>query len=106
MNYLEQWNALSEIAEVLRVWKDGCIAAAPEDHYDALILETVEKLHKEQESNEYIFAVQIVGDIVAGMDEYIVYFFLEYRIRKLVDKGALEIKGVPKSMRHYLVKLN
>ncbi|WP_416144113.1 DUF3658 domain-containing protein [Planococcus koreensis] len=39
------------------------------------------------------------------MDEYIVYFFLEYRIRKLVDKGALEIKGLTNSMRDYGVKL-
>ncbi|WP_416144112.1 DUF1835 domain-containing protein [Planococcus koreensis] len=46
IDYLEEWNILSETTEVLRVWNDGRIAAAPEDYYDALILETVKKLHK------------------------------------------------------------
>jgi hypothetical protein len=31
--------------------------------------------------------------------------FLEYRIRHLVYTGVLELKGIPKSMRHYSVKL-
>ncbi|MDN3451546.1 DUF1835 domain-containing protein [Planococcus sp. APC 3906] len=105
VDYLEQWNALSETTDVLRIWKDGRIAAVPENHYDALILETVEKLQKEQRDNDYVLAARVVGDIVARMDEYIVYFFLEYRIRKLVDERALEIKGITKSMRDYGVKL-
>lgn len=105
IDYLEQWNVLSETTDVLRIWKDGRIASAPEDHYDALILETVEKLQKEQRDNDYVLAAKVVGDIVAGVNEYIVYFFLEYRLRQLVDKGALEIKGITKSMRDYRVKL-
>ena len=91
--------------EVLRIWNERRIVALPEDYYNALILATVEKLQKEQESNEYILAAQVVGEIVAGMDEFIDYFFLEYRIRQLVYKGVFEIKGVPKSMRDYRIKL-
>ena len=105
MNYLEQWTALSAKTEVLRIWKVRRIVALPEDYYDALILEKVEKLQKEQESYEYILAAQVVGEIVAGMDEFIDYFFLEYRIRQLVYKGVFEIKEVPKSMRDYRIKL-
>ncbi len=32
-------------------------------------------------------------------------FFLEYRIRYLVYSGGFELKGIPKSMHHYSVKL-
>ncbi|WP_238323482.1 DUF3658 domain-containing protein [Planococcus antarcticus] len=31
---------------------------------------------------------------------------MEYRIRYLVYNGTFEIKGIPKSMRHYRVKLS
>ena len=81
MNYFEQWNALSEKTEVLRIWNERRIVALPENYYDAFILAKVEMLQKEQESNEYILAAQAGGEIVAGMDEFIDYFFLEYRIR-------------------------
>lgn len=103
--YRKQWNALWETTEVLRVWKDGQILAVPEEHYDALILEAIKKFLKKQKNKEYILAAQVVGDINARSEEFIDYFFLEYRIRELVYKGVLDIKGVPKSMRHYRVKI-
>jgi hypothetical protein len=31
--------------------------------------------------------------------------YLEYRLRHLIYNGILELKGIPKSMRHYSVKL-
>jgi hypothetical protein len=33
------------------------------------------------------------------------YAFLEYRIRELVYKGMLEIKGIPKDRRSYSVRV-
>ncbi|WHY67808.1 DUF3658 domain-containing protein [Neobacillus sp. SuZ13] len=33
------------------------------------------------------------------------YAYIEYRIRYLIYKGFLELKGIPRSMRHYRVKL-
>ncbi|TQR38069.1 DUF3658 domain-containing protein [Brevibacillus brevis] len=32
-------------------------------------------------------------------------FFLEYRIRHLIYSGVLELKGIPKSMRHYSIRI-
>ena len=104
-HFLQQWQALAETAGVLRVWKDGEIRNVPEDHYDSLILETVEKLQNEQGGDGFVLAARVVGDIVAEMDEFIDYFFLEYRMRQLVDMGALEITGVATSMRDYGVKI-
>jgi hypothetical protein len=31
--------------------------------------------------------------------------FLEYRLRTLINNGVFDIKGVPKGMRYYSVKL-
>ncbi|WP_419719862.1 DUF3658 domain-containing protein [Lysinibacillus fusiformis] len=32
-------------------------------------------------------------------------FYLEYRIRYLIYNGTLALKGIPKSMRDYCVKI-
>lgn len=103
--FQQQWQALAETDGMLRVWKDGKLQNVPEDHYDSLILETVEKLHNEQGGDGFVLAARVVGYIVAEMDEFIDYFFLEYRIRQLVDVGALEIEGMTTSMRDYGVKI-
>ncbi|MGE7694209.1 hypothetical protein ACQKNC_08805 [Lysinibacillus sp. NPDC094177] len=39
------------------------------------------------------------------MDELPSVYFLECRIRFLVYSGVLALKGIPKSMGHYSVKL-
>lgn len=103
--YLEEWNALSEKEEVLRIWKNGQIQAVPEDHFDSLIIRKLEKLHQKQKSAEFILTAKVIGEIVAEQREFVDYFYLEFRMRHLVYNGTLEIKGVPKSMRHYQIKL-
>ena len=47
----------------------------------------------------------VIGEVLSGMNGLINAFFLEYRIRHLIYSGVLELKGIPKSMRHYSVKL-
>ncbi|WP_423778625.1 DUF3658 domain-containing protein [Enterococcus faecium] len=39
------------------------------------------------------------------MPQYIGDQFLEYRVRHLIVNGQFEIKGVPKAMRYYSVRL-
>lgn len=103
--FQEEWCALSEKEEVLRIWKNGQIQTVPEDHYDSLIIRKLEKLHQKQESPEFILTAKVIGEIVAEQEEFVDYFYLEFRMRHLVYNGTLEIKGVPKSMRHYRIKL-
>lgn len=47
----------------------------------------------------------VIDETVKKMDESANVFFLEYRIRHLIYSWVLELKGIPKSMRHYSVKL-
>lgn len=100
-----EWEKLAQTKDVLRLWIDDKIQGVPESYYDPLILETLEKLHDQQGTKDFIKTGNVLGEIVDRMDVRIDIFFLEYRIRYLVYSGALGLKGIPKSMRHYSVKL-
>lgn len=105
INFQEEWRSLSQKEEVLRIWKNGQIQAVPEDYFDSLIIEKLESLHQKQESPEFILTAKVIGELVAEQEEFVDYFYMEFRLRQLVYNGTLEIKGVPKSMRHYRIKL-
>jgi hypothetical protein len=102
--FQREWQALSQTSEVLRVWVNGEIKSVPENHFDPLIIKTVEGLHRKQAEKEFIKAGTLIGEIISQNAECDSYF-LEYRIRTLIYNGILELKGIPKSMRHYRVKL-
>jgi hypothetical protein len=103
MKLQEEWNSLAQTKEVLRLWINGEITGVKENHYDPLIIKTIERLY--QEKKDFIKAGMVIGEILSGTNELINAFFLEYRIRHLIYSGILELKGIPKSMRHYSVKL-
>jgi len=105
IQFHREWGKLSQTKDVLRLWMDDEIQTVPEHHYDSLILETLEILHDAQETKGFIMTGSVLGEIVDRIDGHIDIFFLEYRIRHLVYSGVLELKGIPKSMRHYSVKL-
>ncbi len=44
-------------------------------------------------------------ELLARMEEPPNIFYLEYRIRYLIYNGTLALKGIPKSMRDYCVKI-
>ncbi|WP_307336526.1 DUF1835 domain-containing protein [Metabacillus malikii] len=99
-----EWNSLAQTKEVLRLWIKS-IKGVEENHFDPLIINTIEMLHSKQEIRGFIKAGIVIGEILSGTNELINAFFLEYRIRYLVYSGLLELKGIPKSMRNYSVKL-
>lgn len=103
--FLKEWETLSETKEVLRLWENGKIIGVPEDYYDSLIIQTIKKLHHDQLTKDYIQTGTVLMELVTQMDEQVNIFFLEYRIRHLVYSGVLAIKGIPKSMSHYRIKL-
>lgn len=100
-----EWERLAQTKDLLRVWSDDEIIGVPEHHYDSFILEAIEKLHDEQEAKDFIKTGSVIGEIATQVGGATNLFFLEYRIRYLVYSGVLELKGIPKSMRHYSIKL-
>lgn len=63
------------------------------------------QLHHEQGSIDFIQTGVFLSELLVRMEEPPNIFFLEYRIRTLVYSGEFELKGIPKSMRHYQVRL-
>lgn len=100
-----EWEQLAQSKEVLRIWRKNEIKGVLESYYDDYILKTIEKLHQQQDTKDFVNVGDVIGELLVMMDTYIDVFFLEYRIRHLIYSGALALKGIPKSMRHYSVKL-
>lgn len=100
-----EWEKLSKTKEVLRLWIDGEIKGVPENHYDSYIIKMIDKLHHKQTSKDFIKTSSVIEAILIQIDSYINLYFIEYRIRHLVYKSVLELKGIPKSISHYSIKL-
>ncbi|WML38200.1 DUF1835 domain-containing protein [Neobacillus sp. OS1-2] len=101
-----EWESLAQTVDVLRIWQNGGIEGVPEDYYDQFIISTIERMHSEQQQKrDFILAAKVIGEIIGQTDGVVGDFYLEYRIRHLIYSGVLELKGVPRSMRHYRVKL-
>ncbi|MEH7081740.1 DUF1835 domain-containing protein, partial [Neobacillus drentensis] len=99
--FQKEWQHLAQSKEVLRLWKNGRVTCVPEDYFDALILKTIDHLHKEQQNKDFIRTGKVIAETMQQMDELVGDFYIEYRIRHLIYNGFLELKGIPRSMRHY-----
>ncbi|WP_413303583.1 DUF1835 domain-containing protein [Bacillus sp. 1P10SD] len=102
---LKEWELLTQSNEILRLWKNGKVTSVPSDYFDEIILETISNLHKKQEAKDFIRTGRVIGETIHKMEEIVGDSYLEYRIRHLIYSGALELKGIPRSMRHYSVKI-
>jgi hypothetical protein len=105
IQFISEWQTLSQTKEVLRIWKNDKIEAVQADYYDQLLINTILELHQRQETKDFIKTNEVIGELIPKMEGSVGWFFLEYRIRHLVYSGVLELKGIPKSMRHYSVKV-
>ncbi|WP_211356351.1 DUF1835 domain-containing protein [Psychrobacillus lasiicapitis] len=99
------WEALAKTKEVLRIWSNGEIKGVPENHTDSTILHMIEDLQKQQGNNDFIKIGKLLEEFFVQMDGFVDIFFLEYRIRHLIYSGFLEIKGIPKSLWNYSVRM-
>ena len=104
-HFQKEWMALSESKAVLRIWQNREITFVNENHFDSLIMTTIQKLHVEQGHKDFILAAKIIGEVLGLLEGSVFDAFLEYRIRELVYNGVLEIKGIPKDMRSYSVRV-
>ncbi|WP_312507118.1 DUF1835 domain-containing protein [Lysinibacillus sp.] len=103
--FQQQWERLARTKEVLRLWLHQQIQAVPVNAYDSLIITRLEQLHQQQGTIDYIQTGALISELLTKMEAPPNIFFLEYRIRYLVYNGVFELKGIPKSMHHYQVKM-
>ena len=101
----KEWEQLSSKQEVLRVWKNHEIHSVDESYFDDYLVDTVRKIHTKRKNHDFIKSARLIGEAMGHIPQYIGDQFLEYRVRHLIVNGQFEIKGVPKAMRYYSVRL-
>ena len=50
-------------------------------------------------------SARLIGEVLGHLEQYIGDAYVEYRVRQLILNDTFEIKGVPKAMRFYSVRL-
>jgi hypothetical protein len=102
--YITDWHHLTETKEVLRIWKEGVIKSVPEDYFDEKLIYYAKEAQEEYGAESFIKAGRIIGETYGQLEGIAADVYLEYRLRTLIYQGVFEIKGIPKSLRHYSVK--
>lgn len=105
IQFEEEWITLSETEGLVRVWEDTKIKAVSEDYFDELIVTSAQRLHAKQREKDFIKSGRLIGEVYGHIDNNVGDAYLEYRLRNLIYNGVFEIKGIPKGMRYYSVKL-
>ena len=100
----EEWLALSESDKKLRLWQSGHVHSVSEDYFDDFIIQSLQNLHEERGSNDFIKSARLIGEVIGHSLHVVGDRFIEYRVRELIINGIFDIKGVPKAMRFYEVK--
>lgn len=101
----DEWLQLKDTKDLLRLWKNGEIQGVREDYIDQELLHCAQNVQKDFADNEFVKAARIIGEMHGQLEGRFNTAFLEYRLRTLAYEGYFKIKGIPKSMRHYSVRL-
>ncbi|MBN6187785.1 DUF1835 domain-containing protein [Aneurinibacillus sp. BA2021] len=101
----QEWLTLADSHEVLRIWRNGKIQSVSVDYYDQYIINMAKKLYCKRKPKDFIKSARLIGEVLGHLDQYVGDEFLEYRLRKLIEKGIFEVEGSLKAMRYYSVKL-
>lgn len=103
--YEQEWLGYAESKQVLRLWDNGEVDAVEENYLDEYLLHTVYKLESRSNPDGFIKAARVIGEAMGYLNQYIGDAFFEYRLRSLIYEGKLEIRGIPKAMRYYSVRI-
>ena len=100
-----EWEKVSNTEEKLRIWNDGKLQSVEEDYYDNYLIQITGEIHEAQKEEDFIKSARIIGEVMGRLEQNISDSFFEYRIRTLSLKGIFDMKGVPKGMGFYSIKL-
>ncbi|MGG4106109.1 DUF3658 domain-containing protein [Paenibacillus lautus] len=101
--YRADWQRLVNDDGFLRVLQGEELRTVPESYYDADILQAAYRL--EARHGFFKKSARIIGEVI-GMGELTVSdSFIEYRVRHLIQEGALTYNGELTAMRNYCISL-
>ncbi|WP_338779129.1 DUF1835 domain-containing protein [Metabacillus sp. FJAT-52054] len=102
--FKKHWLSLSENSGMLRIWENGEIKNVSEDYYDNFIIEKAKKVIGKKKG--FIKSARLIGEVYGHIFQYIGDGFLEYRLRKLIEKGIFEYEGSLEAMAYYSIKFS
>ena len=70
-----------------------------------MIIKRAKNLHGKKKSNKFMKSARVIGEVLGHLDQYVGDSFLEYRLKKLIEKGIFESEGSLEAMRFYSVRL-
>lgn len=101
--WIELWVTLAQSKDVfLRTWEEGRLTPVSENYLDEMIIAKARELQK---GKEFMKSARLIGEVIGHLDQPIEDLFIEYRLRTLAFLGVFELKGVPRAMRFYSVRL-
>ncbi|MEC0201437.1 DUF3658 domain-containing protein [Paenibacillus lautus] len=101
--YRADWQRILNEDGALRVLQGELLCTVPESYYDEDILQAAYRL--EARHGFFKKSARIIGEVI-GMGELTVSdSFIEYRVRHLIQEGALTYSGELDAMRHYSISL-
>ena len=105
IQFEKEWLSLSDSKGVVRIWESNKIKIVDEEYFDEMIVTAAQHLHSKQKETDFLKSGSIILEVLGHIDYKVPDAFLEYRLRSLIYKGVFEIKGIPKGMSYYSVKL-
>lgn len=94
--YNKQWNEITLSDSKLRVKKNDVIESVSESYYDELIIS--------QCTDNYLFALRIVGATMGRTEQLIGDDFISYRLKYLIEKKKINYSGDLNNIRTLQVK--
>ena len=89
----------------MRSWKHGELWHSDIERDDNFIIQCAKKLNKEQDTDGYMKAARLIGEVIGHIQQYTGDQWIEYRLRDLISKEVFAYRGDLSAMRLYEVKL-
>ncbi|MGG0188314.1 DUF1835 domain-containing protein [Bacillus rhizoplanae] len=100
-----EWKALREDYEVLRIWENNRVVSVSEDYIDDFIVQCAKSLETDGFTDQFYKASRLVGEVLGHFEQCVGDAFIEYRLKTLIQKGIFHMTGSLHSMRSYSVRL-
>lgn len=96
-NLISEWEALRNTKDTLRILKSNSIMGVDESYYDDALLSNC--------TNEFKTAPRVIGAVMGESEQFVGDTYLDYRVRKLIENGCLEYRGILTAMRFFEIRL-
>ncbi|MGG3279259.1 DUF3658 domain-containing protein [Paenibacillus solani] len=102
-SYREDWQRLLNEDGTFRVLQRDVLVTVPESYYDNEILKAAYRI--EARNGFFKKSARIVGEVIGHSELAVSDSFIEYRVRCLIQLGALTYTGDLDAMRNYSISL-